>query len=500
MRSCEAGIEAHSIRKGRKTMASEKLLSVGIDVGTSTTSLIFSHLTIENRAGFFSVPSVEITDKEVIYQSPVYRTPLVDSSLIDGSALCRIIEKEYGHAGVNASQVKSGAVIITGESARKENASMVLEELSGFAGDFVVSTAGPDLESVIAGQGSGAQQYSRVHNVPVVNLDIGGGTTNVVLLDGDEVLARGCLDIGGRQVTVDDRGRITYISPSAGRIEAACGLSLKVGDTADQRKLERLCDGMCQVIEQLLGSVPETELLESIRTRGAQVFERPSGRPIRYLCFSGGVADCVYHPGREPFAYGDIGVLLAAAIRRSGMFQKYRVIQADETIRATVIGAGSYTTTISGSTVDYSENLFPRKNVPVLKLTAAEEERLWQGDEGFVREKAGWFLKQTQASEMVLAIHGKRNPDYEELKCLAEAIGGGLHPVLEPGAPLMVILRLDIAKALGQLLKRKLHGARPVLSLDGIIVEQNNFVDFGSPVMNGLVVPVVVKTLVFDGA
>ena len=481
-------------------MAAEKLLSVGIDVGTSTTSLIFSHLTVENRAGFFSVPSVEITDKEVIYQSPVYRTPLLDESLIDGRELCRIIEREYRAAGVETSQVKSGAVIITGESARKENASMVLEELSGFAGDFVVSTAGPDLESVIAGQGSGAQQYSREHDVPVVNLDIGGGTTNVVLFDGDEVKARGCLDIGGRQVTVDERGRISYISPSAKRIAEACGLSLHVGDAAQQNVLERLCDGMCEVIEQLLGSAQETELMELIRTKGAERFGRPLGRPVRYICFSGGVADCIYHPGREPFAYGDIGVLLAAAIRRSGIFQKFQVIQADETIRATVIGAGSYTTTISGSTVDYSENLFPRKNVPVLKLTGDEEERLWQGDEEFVREKAQWFLGQTQVSEMVLAIHGKRNPDYEELKRLAAAIGGGLHRALEPEVPLMVIVRLDMAKALGQLLKRQLAGKRQVVSLDGIVAEQNNFVDFGRPMMSGLVVPVVVKTLVFDGA
>lgn len=478
-------------------METEKLLSVGIDVGTSTTSLIFSHLTFENRAGYFSVPSVEITGKELIYQSQVYRTPLLDEALIDGKALCRIIEKEYHMAGVDVSQVKSGAVIITGESARKENAGTVLEELSGFAGDFVVSTAGPDLESVIAGQGSGAQQYSREHGVPVINLDIGGGTTNVVLFDEDEVLSRGCLDIGGRQVTLDSHGQISYISPSAKQIAKACGLSLAVGDKVCQETLERLCDGMCDVLEQMLGSAEETELLEMITTKGAQHFQRKSRHPVRYICFSGGVADCIYHPRSEKFVYGDIGVLLAEAIRRSGLFQKFHVIQAAETIRATVIGAGSYTTTISGSTVDYSSNLFPRKNVPVLKLTVAEEERLWQGDEVFVREKASWFMQQSSASEMVLALNGKRNPDYEELKLLAKAVGSGLHQALESGVPVIVILRLDIAKALGQLLKRQLAGQRPVVSLDGIVVEQNNFVDFGSPIMNGLVVPVIVKTLIF---
>jgi len=240
----------------------------------------------------------------------------------------------------------------------------------------------------------------------------------------------------------------------------------------------------------------EEELLEMTRTKGAQHFQK-LGRAVRHICFSGGVADCIYKPREEAFVYGDIGVLLAEAIRRSGLFQRFHVIQAEETIRATVIGAGSYTTTISGSTVDYSQNLFPRKNVPVLKLTAAEEERLWQGDDRFMQEKASWFLQQSSVAEMVLAIQGRRNPDYEELKRLADAIGQGLNQVLESGIPLIVILRLDIAKALGQLLKRQLSGQRPVVSLDGIVVEQNNFVDFGSPIMNGLVVPVVVKTLIF---
>lgn len=98
---------------------------------------------------------------------------------------------------------------------------MVLDELSVFAGDFVVSTAGPDLESVIAGQGSGAWKYSEDNGVVVVNLDIGGGTTNVVLFDGGVIGTRGCMDIGGRQVTVDEHGRITYVSPSAAAIAKA---------------------------------------------------------------------------------------------------------------------------------------------------------------------------------------------------------------------------------------------------------------------------------------
>ena len=155
-------------------MASEEMLSVGIDIGTSTTQVIFSKLTMENTASYFSVPRVSIVDKELVYQSRIYRTPLRDRIFLDGEGIGEIVAKEFDSAGVSPSDTRTGAVIITGESARKENASIVLEQLSGFAGEFVVSTAGPDLEAIVAGKGSGAQQYAKVNGCYTANLDIGG--------------------------------------------------------------------------------------------------------------------------------------------------------------------------------------------------------------------------------------------------------------------------------------------------------------------------------------
>jgi len=109
------------------------ILSVGIDIGTSTTQLVFSRLTMQNTSGYFSVPRVSIVDKQVIYKSQVYLTPLATPILIDGEAVRDLVAAEFRKAGFSPADVDTGAVIITGESARKENAALVLDKLSSFA-------------------------------------------------------------------------------------------------------------------------------------------------------------------------------------------------------------------------------------------------------------------------------------------------------------------------------------------------------------------------------
>ena len=118
----------------------EIIKSVGIDIGTSTTQLIFSELTIENEASNYVVPRINIVDKKVTYRSKIYFTPLLDQKTIDAEKVKEIIEKEYQDAGMKPEDLSTGAVIITGETARKQNANVVLDTLSNLAGDFVVAT------------------------------------------------------------------------------------------------------------------------------------------------------------------------------------------------------------------------------------------------------------------------------------------------------------------------------------------------------------------------
>lgn len=473
----------------------KQILSVGIDIGTSTTQVIFSRISMDNTSGYFTVPKISIVGKEIVYKGEIFRTPLRTATLIDGEAVREIVASEFRKAGFSPKDTDTGAVIITGESARKENSEEVLRYLSDFAGEFVVSTAGPDIESVVAGKGSGAAAYAEEYGVAVVNLDIGGGTTNAAIFDDGEVTAKGCLDIGGRLITMDANGKITYVSESAKQVAAYVGVSVQVGDQARVADLQKICEGYACVLEQFLGLSAPTALLQALKTPGSSDFVlHPK---LRAVCFSGGVADFVYGAERDPFHFGDIGVLLGQAIRRSKICTAFKVIGASETIRATVVGAGTYTTSVSGSTIDYSDGLFPLKNVPVLKLNAQEQAACFFGDGQMLSDKFKWFLQQNDCRNAVIAMDGDPNPSYIAVQRLAKCIAQTADAVLPPSEPVMVVLRHDMAKILGRQIRAVLGEKRPVISIDSVVVQQNDYIDMGRPLMEGMVIPVVVKTLIF---
>ena len=476
-----------------------QILSVGIDIGTSTTQVVFSRIEMDNTAGYFTAPRIAITGKEILYKSKVYFTPLKTQSLIDADAVREIVAAEFRSAGYTPADTRTGAVIITGESARKENAASVLQALSDFAGEFVVSTAGPDLESIIAGKGSGAWQYSIDNDCTVVNLDIGGGTSNIAFFNAGDTQGKICLDVGGRLIRLDANGsadpRITYISYAASAAAQLAGVRAETGSAISRTDLRRICDVFADCLAGAIGIGPVSPLQERILTPGSDVY-RPA-RPARRVCFSGGVADCYYTQSSEDdLRYGDIGPILGRAIRENPYFKTQKIMQGGETIRATVVGAGTYTTNLSGSTIFYSEGIFPLKNVPALKLTKDEQWAVLGGDAQLLKDKVRWFLQQSDAPNMLLALQGMPDPDFGTLKKLAKAIVDAMDAGLAPSEPIIVVVERDIAKALGIALQQT-GCRRKMASIDSVKIEAGDYVDIGRPLMDGLVVPVVVKTLLF---
>ena len=448
----------------------DKLLSVGLDVGTTTSQMIVSELTVENRASSFAIPELGITGRNVIYRGDVIFTPLLAENRVDAEALAHWVGEEYRRAGIQRQMVDTGAVIITGETSRRENARDVMQALSELAGDFVVATAGPDLESVLSARGAGAVAYSEQAGRQVLHMDIGGGTSNLSLIRDGEILRTGCLNVGGRLLKVKD-GRITYLSPVLDGIT-----SLKPGQRAAPEELKKLAELLAQVLEMAAGLREPTELLTRFSTREAESPWTPPEDGCVFS-FSGGVAECIrtQHPAD---AFGDIGPLLGNAIRSSRLCRG-EFLLGQETIRATVIGAGCHSAQLSGSTVFCQNVKLPLKNLPVLPVAAAEMGTL------------GSKLRM-QDVRPVLALQGLADPSYTQVAQLAdqllEQMGDG---------PVYLCLEQDMAKALGQALALRSGRDSAILCLDRVRLHAGSFLDVGAPI--GPALPVVVKTLVLEG-
>ncbi len=474
-------------------MSKETLLTVGIDLGTSTTQLVLSELTVENFASAFTVPRISISDKKVIYRSDIIFTPLLNQSEIDAEPIKAFVAEQYRQAGIHKQDIQMGAVIITGETARKSNANNVLRALSGYAGDFVVATAGPDLESIIAGKGAGAQTYSETKRKPVVNLDIGGGTTNLAVFKDGEVIDTACFDIGGRLIKLDQQQKITYIAPKIQEIINKKGLILHLGDQATEQNLLPIISELVAVLENSIGLGTQSPFYQLLVTN----HPLRKGEELPIVTFSGGVADCLNTTSTNLFKYGDIGLLLGKYLRKSLIFSEKEVLESAETIRATVVGAGSHTAEISGSTIAYREQILPVKNIPILKL-AQEDETLTVTELGQrIQEKLNWHRIE-ETPQIALAIRGMNNPTFADIQRYGQGIVEGLANLVAEQIPIIVMVDEDMAKALGHALSAHLPKDYPFICLDSVKVENGDYVDIGLPVAEGAVLPVIVKTLVFN--
>lgn len=474
-------------------MSKETLLTVGIDLGTSTTQLVLSELTVENFASAFTVPRISISDKKVIYRSDIIFTPLLNQSEIDAEPIKAFVAEQYRQAGIHKQDIQMGAVIITGETARKSNANNVLRALSGYAGDFVVATAGPDLESIIAGKGAGAQTYSETKRKPVVNLDIGGGTTNLAVFKDGEVIDTACFDIGGRLIKLDQQQKITYIAPKIQEIINKKGLTLHLGDQATEQNLLPIISELVAVLENSIGLGTQSPFYQLLVTN----HPLRKGEELPIVTFSGGVADCLNTTSTNLFKYGDIGLLLGKYLRKSLIFSEKEVLESAETIRATVVGAGSHTAEISGSTIAYREQILPVKNIPILKL-AQEDETLTVTELGQrIQEKLNWHRIE-ETPQIALAIRGMSNPTFVDIQRYGQGIVEGLASLVAEQIPIIVMVDEDMAKALGHALSAHLPKDYPFICLDSVKVENGDYVDIGLPVAEGAVLPVIVKTLVFN--
>jgi ethanolamine utilization protein EutA len=477
----------------------EIVQSVGIDIGTSTTQFVVSLLTVKNVAPGSLVPRFAITDKEVRYKSDIHFTPIDSNNRVDADKIFALIRSEFSRAGVSPETIDTGAVIITGETAKKENARSISDKVAGFAGDFVVATAGGKLESIIAGKGSGASDLSRRDYATVANIDIGGGTANMGIFKNGKALDSCCINVGGRLLQVDQStGRVIAVSEPMKLILEEIDLRLNAGDRVSLEILGRICRRMSMVILECLGTGEMSPLAEQLLMTAPLRLDYDIDR----VMVSGGVADHVYSPASsmtitEATRYGDIGPLFGMELAQLFQARQVPMAKPTETIRATVIGAGAQTVDVSGSTILADDEVLPFKNIPVAipfsDILPGDETAIAKG----VAQSIDNFYEKDSLDKIAIGLTGNEYLSFKEIQVLARGLLKGLDPIIRAGFPMIIVLEADIGKVLGQSIKA-VNSQVNIVCVDQLLVTEGDYVDIGKSIAGGTVVPVVIKSLVFE--
>lgn len=465
-------------------MKTRQLLSVGIDIGTTTTQVIFSRLELVNRAAVSQVPRYEFIKRDISWQSPVFFTPVDKQGGLKEAELKALIAQQYQAAGIAPETVDSGAIIITGESAKTRNARPAVMALSQSLGDFVVASAGPHLESVIAGHGAGAQTLSEQRMCRVLNIDIGGGTANYALFEAGKIAGTACLNVGGRLLETDSQGRVVYAHQPGQKIVDAL-----FGEGTDARSLT--ARQLVQVARRMAELIVET--IEGRLTPLAQTLMQtgllPAGVAPQIITLSGGVGECYRHPPADPFCFSDMGPWLATALHEHPRLRAMNVQFPAQTVRATVIGAGAHTLSLSGSTIWLDGVALPLRNLPVaIPLDEADLVHAWQ--QALIQ-----LDLDPQTDAYVLAVPDRLPVRYAALLTVIDALRDFAARFPNPH-PLLVVAGQDFGKALGMLLRPHLPHL-PLAIIDEVIVRAGDYIDIGTPLFGGSVVPVTVKSLAF---
>jgi ethanolamine utilization protein EutA len=464
------------------------ILSVGVDIGSSTSHLVFSRIVLERLDSRYVV-----TQRETFYQSDILLTPYTAAEEIDAEKLGSFIQQQYQDANVDPNEIDTGALILTGVAVRRRNARKIGELFAGQAGKLVAVSAGDNLETVMAAYGSGAVARSIRDASTVMNVDIGGGTSKISVCAEGKVIALTAIDVGARLVCVDADGRVNRIEEAGRRFAAALGLDLKLGDPLPPQVARELASHMAaRLFEAMQGASPAeggTHLLrlEPLAYRGK----------VDEVTFSGGVSEFIY--GREKASFGDLGPLLADEIRKRVEAWVSRIETPDQGIRATVIGASQYTTQVSGSTIFVSPlETVPLRNVPVIAPHLPLDDEI---DAGAVAKAVTAALKQLDLaagkSPVAVFVPWTGSATFQRLDAFCRGAVEGLGPVLSRGHPLVLAGDGDVGGLLGIHLREEMRLPNAIVSIDGLELKAFDFIDIGGMMESSGAVAVVIKSLVF---
>lgn len=470
------------------------LQSVGIDIGSAGTQIIFSSIHLQRQSDALTTRYV-IVDRHTAYQSPVAFTPYADDGKIDSAALGVIVGDAYAQAGISPRDIDTGVVILTGEALRRENAEAIATLIAETGGEFVTATAGHHMEAMLAAYGSGAAKKSQAEDLRILNVDIGGGTTKLSLIDRGHIRWTAALDIGGRLIVAND-GRLRRLDP-AGAYHAGCaGLTLTRGAAVPDGALAKIASVMANTLVDAIRTPAASGALQ-----GLFLTELPGDlSALDGIMFSGGVGEYVYR--REERDFGDLGIHLGAAIRARADAGDFGapLLPAGACIRATALGASEYSVQLSGqtSTITNPGKLLPRRNMQVVKpdldlSVPLDRDEIAEA----IRSQYLAFDLDPEKDEAALAFEWRGSPEYQRIRALGDGIATALGAYAATGAPIYVMIDGDVAQTLGAILRDECELANELLAIDGITLRNFDFIDLGKIRLPSYTVPVTIKSLLF---
>jgi ethanolamine utilization protein EutA len=471
------------------------LTSVGIDVGTATSQIIFSRLVLRRLGRELSSRFV-VTERKTLYLSPVHFTPYTPRrERIDDQALGRLVDSAYQEAGISPEQVDTGAIILTGEAIRRDNARSIADLFSAQRGNFVCAGVGHNFEALLSAHGSGAVALSAERQSRVLNIDIGGGTTKLAVAERGKVLSTAAFHIGGRLLATDDAGAISVLEPGGQALARQVGFHWQVGDRVTVAEVERLADYMARavlVLAQAEKSPPEFGKLWLTPTLGG-------ARNYDAVVFSGGVGEYIY--AKETKSFGDLGAPLGKALQgliNSGAFA-WPLAPARECIRATVMGAAQHTIQVSGNTIYRSnDELLPRKNLQVLRPPIDLSDTIDSSAlaQSILRHFQAFDLKEGEA-EVALVFRWDGSPAASRIAAFCRGLMEGLPATVKNKRPIYLVFDHDLAGLVGTILRNDFQLENDVLAVDGVTLHDFDFIDLGKTLEPSGTVPVTIKSLVF---
>jgi len=473
-----------------------EVTSVGIDIGSSTSHLVFSNLTLKRELSFFNMSNrFNLANREIIYEGNIIFTPLIDRYTIDIEAVVKFCEEEYEKAGIKKEMVDTGAVIVTGETAKKENAAEIINRLASEGGKFVSAVAGPNYESLLGAMGSGIVEQSRKNQRTILNVDIGGGTSNIAISSKGNVLSTSCINIGGRLLGIDKDLKIWRIDEPSEFLMKELNMNYTLGDIIPESDVRIISREYAKALfEVMRGPATSKIAKELMMTPDLDI-----SIPIDDYSFSGGVAEMVYDREEVHEEYNDIGKYMAEEIKLLVEELDLSIIEPENKIRATVIGAGAFSLSLSGSTCYvYEDVVLPLNNIPVLPINVKSKEFTFENIKKEV--KRAFKNYDMKEGEDNVALYFKEFIDHSDsiLSTLAKAIESSLPNSVSQKKPIILIFSMDIAKVLGITIRRETAIQSNLICLDELILEASDFIDIGAPLNSGDAYPVTVKSLVFN--